>query len=1358
MKQKFSRIRSTVLLISSAFAISTSAQSNLVPYGDFESYSALAIELNATLNPCYNGEFPTGWVSPTSGTPDMISDGTIPCDYGHNNAGCGFYPQVCEFDNKMGCQMMMPATAPYQSVSHVYMGIYTAGTAPNFPNDPFREYIRTNLNVSGGLSAGQCYRLTYYVSRADMTKFATPVQALITNQDLTNTNSFAGVLNPGGANWFRPSIVIDKQGWTRFDYDFIAQGGETYLYLGFFEDQNGPIVYDDNAPMDCEETAGFDDVYYANNTPTAAYYYIDNISMFATAGPTFAPDFTFTNTNPNISGTFSNQEILISGDVTISANTIFDGCTVKCNDGSTITVPYNKTLQILNNTVIEAGCANMWDGIIVEGGSITMRGSRISDAKTAITFNSGTCYWQIHRDTYNRLNYFSRNTVDIVVNSSWGSGSYIEATLFDHLTPLHDVNEGIGGYGTYNIVFTGLNSSNTETIGSTTASEGCVFTGGQSAIVSDKYNVNLVNCTFSNQAKAAVDFEGEASTIRTLNVTSCTFMYAQKHIWAHDRVDLAVKSSTLSYASENSIEWMNNHDCYLQIGDEISSSLGNTFSSNGWYAVVAMHNTSAQTANDLLALNIQYTMGPPAHYTSMVIANNTVNCIPSSSGILIAEWQLGQDVSYHELNILDNTFNNTFNGIQLYNVNGWGGEVFTDPFITAPLTQLQFNMINTSSSFAANSAGIKVMNSHGFALRENGVASDNSFNYVNNGIYLQNAENTEVYGNIISAGTCISANFDVYGSNMHCNWLSAYSTGFYLGYAWLRGGSAYTHGEPAYEEYNNLVPYTMYPWNADIFVDNSDVANNQWIWNGAATNLGIVYNGNTGSGSLISSYTGADRCDNGFPGYAPFDGNYDMTFSSDPVMQWIADYQYEVRMRNTGIGSDAIASANIKDLIDIEELMATGEYEDALTALGSFTPDNDVEENYKAVLTIFATLGDEGGRVTSDTEKGNLIAIAELPTHTGGPAVTLARGYLEATYYLHYDDPRAMEDGEIHGTANLSSPCSLEPASDTWLSFIDEDGNDLGVEGCHISADGSFIFDPLEVAYLTTQNPSTEYRIFSKPGSKYTVVTFEYNTLSEWLTASPFNLNLAGVSVDIDTTTGEQFVDLQHYEESEINGFIYSIGSVESANGTDFLIEKRDGNGLVWTRTWHGPVEQSEDAATCLYVDAEENVYVAGKVYNGDDYDCQMLKYDSNGNLIWTSLFIDAERTDDVPDGIYFDDSDQSVQVEGMCGSAYRYIKVWQCLPSGARLAQTPQDELMQTVAPATFYPSPSNGKLNVALTGENGGLFELMNLEGQVVYTRQITQTSEIELPTSIVDGVYLIKFTGEGEPYYQKLMIYRN
>src|ERR1044072_8703911 len=141
---------------------------------------------------------------------------------------------------------------------------------------------------------------------------------------------------------------------------------------------------------------------YTHGEGDNAYYYIDNVSLTPTAGPTFAANYTFTNASPYISGTFTNQNILISGNAILSANATFDHCQIRCNEGSTILVPYGKTFSIINETNFEAGCANRWEGIKIRGGNLVMRGSSIKDAYTAISFDSTVCTWQIYRRSEER--------------------------------------------------------------------------------------------------------------------------------------------------------------------------------------------------------------------------------------------------------------------------------------------------------------------------------------------------------------------------------------------------------------------------------------------------------------------------------------------------------------------------------------------------------------------------------------------------------------------------------------------------------------------------------------------------------------------------------------------------------------------------------------------------------------------------------------------------------------------------------------------------------------------------------------------------------------------------------------------
>lgn len=88
-------------------------------------------------------------------------------------------------------------------------------------------------------------------------------------------------------------------------------------------------------------------------------------------------------------------------------------------------------------------------------------------------------------------------------------------------------------------------------------------------------------------------------------------------------------------------------------------------------------------------------------------------------------------------------------------------------------------------------------------------------------------------------------------------------------------------------------------------------------------------------------------------------------------------------------------------------------------------------------------------------------------------------------------------------------------------------------------------------------------------------------------------------------------------------GSIYVAGSTKTAsNGNDYLIIKYDINGArLWSQTYNGP-NNGNDEATAIAVDGSGNVYVTGSsTGSGTGKDYATLKYDSDGNLSWTSRY-----------------------------------------------------------------------------------------------------------------------------------------
>lgn len=85
---------------------------------------------------------------------------------------------------------------------------------------------------------------------------------------------------------------------------------------------------------------------------------------------------------------------------------------------------------------------------------------------------------------------------------------------------------------------------------------------------------------------------------------------------------------------------------------------------------------------------------------------------------------------------------------------------------------------------------------------------------------------------------------------------------------------------------------------------------------------------------------------------------------------------------------------------------------------------------------------------------------------------------------------------------------------------------------------------------------------------------------------------------------------------------IYIAGGIGYWN-VDVFIVKYDLNGNeIWNRTWGGNLDEYDSASSIIIHDA--NIYVAGSTCNDPVWltsDVLVLKYDSNGNLIWNKTW-----------------------------------------------------------------------------------------------------------------------------------------
>lgn len=1319
---------------------SAHAQTNYVLNGSFEYVTTCPNTMtNSGVSPNTfdPNKYPDDWKKPTNGSADLISN----CYNAYNPATNPNGPYVWTLDNIGGCQN------PQEGQN--YMGFAASGASIH--GGPFREMLQCTLSTAvapNGLVAGQCYTLEFWVSLADLSERATPIHVNFSGGSAAPTQyatspGYFGTMNLV-PNLITPTVT-NTTGWDHIVMPYTALGGEKYMTIGFFEDESSPnIITVTPNSSSCSSISN-------PRVSDYAYYYIDNVSLFISGG-LFTPTsgYVFSNTTLN-NINWSNSNVLLDGNITLTGTSSqITNCTVHCTKNCKITIPNGAIVDISSST-FRTGCDHMWNGFLVQsGGELRINtNSVIEDAVIAIDIDGGK--WQIENTTFNK------NAGDIRMSNINipSSTYYIKGVQFDHTQLIKEPLLTPTGKGVYGIQV--VSSSNTSAfpikVGGSNVADVCGFIEGDYGIQSTNANMDVERCAFTRVRLVGIDFQGNNPTVkRSLTVTASSIVNSKRCILSQHKTNLIVKSSFFGYALEHAIEWDDNHDCDLLIGDETYLANGNTFLNNAWTCVTAWDNKSSIASATTMAND------NTGAYTSIIIANNTMTAPYAAGGLLIGEWTLGQQVSYQKLNITANTFNNVTKGIQLHNVKGYRDAFGNNIPTSVPDNDVYGNILYTSTAASAQAFGIKVANAPGFNISENGVASDDNGNWQNAGIIFDNARNTEVYGNIINAGTGISLGNDLLGSNVHCNWLGTYAVGFALNSAFLRSGSTDLHGS-AGETFNNTVSYTAISWNKDISLNFSSQNLNQWVWNNAATNLTIDYTNATGSGSLISSTSGTNACLGPF-GISTISTNVDMSLADAPA-QWLADYNYEVRRLVTDSGSSSVASANIKAIIGIEDNISAGNFIAANTALTALTPANTVESNYKKVLIIFSAIQYPSKRQPTTAEFDTLAAIAAQYTRIAGQSVTLARAFLAVKYNIYFDDEVFLMNEAAHGKAAIVSPCSLAPVSGTQLSFMDSSGNDLPIYAT-IDANGNFAFDPYHYQELSNTYGG-EYRLFAKHGSTFTVVSQEFKKLSNWRAESPIFLELAGAAVAIDTVTDYNYLSIDNFTSiDDKNGHVYSIDTIEVNGNMDFLIQKyTTGNVLIWSRTFDGPAS-GDDTATCVTF-YDGYIYVAGKVYNGQSYDYQVLKYDEDGVLIWTAYIADSLKKNSTPTGIMVDEVDYSVNVTGICTtdttSEYHYVKLWECIPKAERLASPSQEEQSTATSSIDLYPNPSDGKITIKLNEQALGMLELYTLSGQLVFTQQLTHSGEVILPAEKVsNGVYLLKFTGAGNPEFKKLVIQRN
>jgi len=109
------------------------------------------------------------------------------------------------------------------------------------------------------------------------------------------------------------------------------------------------------------------------------------------------------------------------------------------------------------------------------------------------------------------------------------------------------------------------------------------------------------------------------------------------------------------------------------------------------------------------------------------------------------------------------------------------------------------------------------------------------------------------------------------------------------------------------------------------------------------------------------------------------------------------------------------------------------------------------------------------------------------------------------------------------------------------------------------------------------------------------------------------------------------------------NAYVGGFGNGENLT-FDIFVVKYDSNGNeVWTQRWTSPIPTYSAYAYSIAVDKQENVYVTGFMSDGlTDGEFVTLKYDSTGNLQWSARYNGSTNSIDYSNCIVVDDDGNS--------------------------------------------------------------------------------------------------------------------
>ncbi len=239
------------------------------------------------------------------------------------------------------------------------------------------------------------------------------------------------------------------------------------------------------------------------------------------------------------------------------------------------------------------------------------------------------------------------------------------------------------------------------------------------------------------------------------------------------------------------------------------------------------------------------------------------------------------------------------------------------------------------------------------------------------------------------------------------------------------------------------------------------------------------------------------------------------------------------------------------------------------------------------------------------------------------------------------------------------------------------------------------------------------------------------------------------------------------------SGALYTSGVVgtNGTSGVDIQVRKLDpSNGnVLWNKTFDGIGFglEDNDILSCMLVSPSEEIFLMGSTddgyFNGSNVFHLVLKYNSSGNLVWTSklpagFFSHASWTADYAT---YHAGSQSLYVTGNRNDSPN--RIWTTTKYSTALPvvdETYSNRSLQAstndnkIGELNIYPNPADQFFYLRLDEEREGQLVITDLSGKIVYQR-----SNVVMPFEINSGdwrsgVYFVTFNCGDRIYKEKVI----